>query len=209
LEGFIFVIRGLKCVEYAKFILCGEDKKALSGIKSSLTASGHIFLGYSKEPFNILRHIRNLSPDMVIIEVQNNFRDLRQILEVVDEEILSACILLLDSRSDEIFDFLRKTRIMTYVAKPIFDDTLVQIVDISLANYKRITDYEKRVEKLNNSLESRKVIEKAKWLIVEQENLSEAEAYEIIKRKSRDNRMPMRDIADAIIITRSSEKNEG
>ena len=190
-------------MEYSKFILCGEDKKVLGGIKNNLTVGGHIFLGYSKEPFNILRHIRHLTPDLVIIEVKNRFRELRQILEVVDEELLAACILLLDSRNDEIFDFLKNTKVITYIAKPVFEDTLLQIVDISLANYRRIIEYEKKVEKLNNSLESRKIVEKAKWLMVEQEGMSENEAYEMIKKKSRDNRMPMRDIAEAIILTRS------
>lgn len=189
----------------AKFILCGGSRNTFAGIKNALSSDGHIFLGYSNKPFNILRHIRNLNPDMIIVEVKNNFRELRPILQIIDEEIMAACILLLDSRSDEIFDFLRRTRVITYIIKPAFEDVLHQTVDISLINFTRVLDYEKRIEKLNNSLESRKVIEKAKWLIVEQQGLSEAEAYEIIRKRSRDSRIPMRDIAEAIIIARKNE----
>lgn len=189
-------------MEFAKFIVSGEDKKTLAGVKNALASSGHIFVGYSKEPVNILRHIRNLSPELVVIEICNNFREMKQILEVIDEELLTACVLLLESRNDEIFDFLRKTRVVTYIAKPVFDEVLLQIADISLANYKRILEYEERVRKLNDTLESRKIIEKAKWILIEQEGLSETDAYEVIKKKSRDNRIPMREIAEAIILTR-------
>jgi len=190
-------------MEYSKFILCGEDKRLLGAVKDILNSAGHTFLGYSSEPFKILRHIRRMMPDLVIMEVNNNFGELKQVLEVVDEELLSACILLLNARSDEVYDFIRKTRVMAYILKPVFDDALLQMADISLANFGRILEYEKRVQKLNNSLESRKIVEKAKWLMIEQEGMTENEAYEIIKKKSRDNRMPMRDIAEAIILTRN------
>ena len=189
-------------MEHAKFIVSGEDKKVLAGIKNILCQSGHIFLGYSKEPVNIIRHIRSYMPDLVIIEVRNRFRSLKQILEIVDEEMLAACILLLDSRSDEVFDFLRKTKTITYMIKPIFEEVLLQIVDISLANFSRIQDYEQMVKKLNDTLESRKFVEKAKWILIEQQGLTEEEAYEVIRKKSRDNRLPMREIAEAIILTR-------
>lgn len=183
-------------------MLVGEDKKVLANIKNALSASGHIFVGYSCEPNNILRHIRRLTPDLVIVEVNNNFREIRQSLDVIDEEILAACILVLDTRNDEVFDYLRNSRGMTYISKPVFGEVVIQIADIVLMNYKRVLEYENKVKKLNETLESRKVVEKAKWILVKQQCITEDEAYEIIRKKSRDNRMPMKDIADAIILTR-------
>lgn len=189
-------------MEYGKFILSGDDKKTLATVKHAMVSNGHIFIGYLKEPFDILRHIRRNSPDLVILEVNNNFRDIKPSLEVIDEEILAACILILDNRNEEIFNFLRNSRVMTYITKPVFDESILQITDISLINFKRVIEYEDKVKKLNNTLESRKIIEKAKWILVEQEGITETEAYEMIKKKSRDNRMPMRNIAEALILTR-------
>lgn len=189
-------------MEYGKFIIIGEDKKVLSGIKNTIISSGHIFIGYSKEPHNILRYIRSSAPNLLIIEVCNNFRELKPILEVIDEDLLAACVLVIDGRNDEISDFLSKSRVFTYISKPVFDETLLQIVEISLMNYKRMLEYEEKVRKLNSTLESRKVVEKAKWILVEKDGLTEMEAYEAIKKKSRDNRMPMREIAEALILTR-------
>lgn len=189
-------------MEYGKFIIIGEDKKVLSGVKNTVISSGHIFIGYSKEPFNILRYIRNSSPDLLIVEVCNNFKELKPILEVIDEDLLAACVLIVDGRNEEITQFLRTTRVLTYISKPVFDETLLQIVEISLMSYKRMLEYEQKVRKLNDTLESRKVVEKAKWILVEKDGLTETEAYEAIKKKSRDNRMPMREIAEALILTR-------
>lgn len=190
-------------MEGAKFLLAGQDKKSLSAIKNSLVAGGYIYVAYSGNSNNILRYVRALEPDLLIIEATGGFNVLRQSLELIDEELLAACILLLDSRNDEIFEFIRRSRVMTYVAKPVFDEVMVQIADIMLSNFKRVREYESKLKQLNESLESRKVIEKAKWLLVEQEGHTELDAYEAIKRKSRDNRISMREIAEAIILTRT------
>lgn len=139
---------------------------------------------------------------MIILDAVNGLKDIKASLEIIDEELLAACILILDSRNDEIFSILRSSRTMAYITKPVFDENILQTADISLINFKRIPEYEDKVKKLNNTLESRKVIEKAKWILVEQEGITETEAYEIIKKKSRDNRIPMRDIAEAIMLTR-------
>lgn len=186
----------------AKFIVAGEDKKVLAGIKNTLTANGYIFVGYSKETYNLLRYIRNCKPDLVIIEVRNRFDELKPLLEVIDEEILTSCILILEIRSDEILEFLKRARVITYLTKPVFDEVVLQIVDISLMSYDRVIEYEQKVQKLNDTLESRKVVEKAKWLLVKNDGYSESEAYGVIRKKSRDNRMTMRNIAEAIILTR-------
>jgi two-component system, response regulator PdtaR len=189
-------------MEYGKFIIVGEDKKVLAHVKNTIISSGHIFIGYSKEPHNILRNIRVSTPDLLIIEVCNNFKEIKPILEVIDEDLLAACILVVDGRNEEITEFLRASKVLTYISKPVFDETLLQIVEISLMSYKRILEYEEKVKKLNNTLESRKVVEKAKWILVQKDGLTEMEAYEAIKKKSRDNRMPMREIAEALILTR-------
>ena len=189
-------------MEYGKFIIIGEDKKVLASVKNIVASSGHIFIGYTREPHSILRHIRNANPEILFIEVCNNFKELKPILEVIDEDLLAACILIVDGRNEEISSFMRGTRVLTYISKPVFEETLVQIVEISLMNYNRILEYEEKVKKLNNTLESRKAVEKAKWILVEQYGLSELEAYEAIKKKSRDNRMAMREIAEALILTR-------
>ncbi len=189
-------------MEYGKFIISGEDKKTLACVKNALVSSGHIFIGYSKDYFNILRHIRNSAPELVIIDVGKGFKDLKQTLETIDEDLLCACVLILDTKSDDIFEFIQKSRVMTYISKPVFEEAIVQITDAALINYSRILQYEEKVKKLNETLESRKAVEKAKWILVEKEGLSEAEAYEAIRKKSRDNRVPMKNIAEALILTR-------
>ncbi len=189
-------------MEHSKFILFGDDKEVLSSFKKALVANGHVFIGYSGDYHNILRHIRSCCPELVVIDASNRFSEITCILEVLDEELLAACILVLKVRNDEVINFLRNMRIITYITKPVFDEAVLQIADLTLMNYERVLEYEQKVRKLNDTLESRKIVEKAKWILVEKEGCTELEAYEMIKKKSRNNRVPMKDIAEAIILAR-------
>ncbi|TYQ16499.1 UNVERIFIED_CONTAM: response regulator receiver and ANTAR domain protein [Acetivibrio alkalicellulosi] len=185
-----------------KFVLAGEDKNTLISVKNALSSSGYIYTGYTKEHANTLRLIRRYTPELTVIDVGNNFKDLREQLIIIDEEILCACILILDYKNDAIIDFIKNSRILTYIRKPIFDENIIQIAEMSTINYKRVLEYEQKLKKLNETLESRKVVEKAKWILVEEKGLSESEAYDLLRKKSRDSRVPMKNIAEAIILTK-------
>jgi response regulator NasT len=64
----------------------------------------------------------------------------------------------------------------------------MQIIDMTFLNFRRTLDYEEKVKKLNEALESRKIVERAKWVLVEENKISENDAYEIIRKRSRDGR---------------------
>lgn len=185
-----------------EFCLFGEDKKTLSKLKNALVTGGSVYLGSIKETGSILRIIRDYTPELVVIEVMNKFKELKPILEVIDEEILAACILILDTRSDQLVDFLRGLKVISYIVKPVSDDSVMQVVDLSILNYNRVLRYEKKYKELNEILETRKAVEKAKWILAEKEGLTEFEAYETIRRNSRNNRLPMIKVAEAIILSK-------
>ncbi|MDP4182338.1 MAG: ANTAR domain-containing protein [Bacillota bacterium] len=189
-------------MDCGKFILSGDDKKTLSIVKNTLTSNGHNFMGYLKEPTHLLRCIRTNQPDFLVVEAGNNLKELRSVLEIIDEETLAACIIILERRNDDIIDFLKKSKVLSYITKPVFDEAILQVIDISLINFERVVEYERKVKKLNDTLESRKVVEKAKWILVQKEGYTEEQAYEAIRKKSRDNRITMKEIAEALILTR-------
>jgi response regulator NasT len=189
-------------MEDTRFILCGKDKKTLLSVKNSLTSEGFLFIGYTSDTNSILQHVRKCKPNMIIVEVNmNRFQQLKSMLEVIDEEVLAVCILVLEFKNSEIVDFVKKSKLMYYLSKPVFGEALVQITQSALMNLNRVLEYEKKIQKLNQTLENRKIVEKAKWLLVEKNGFSEAEAHDVIRKKSRDNRVTMREIAEAIILT--------
>jgi len=67
-------------------------------------------------------------------------------------------------------------------------------------SFKRVNELSQKLKEMTETLESRRLVEKAKWILMEKNKLSENEAYERMRKKSMDNRMSMKSIAEAIII---------
>lgn len=185
-----------------EFCLFGEDKQTLLKFKNTLVTGGSTYLCSIKETGKLLTIIRGYTPDLVIIEVVNKFEELKPTLEVIDQETMAACILILDERTNQIMDFLTRSKVISYIIKPVSDDSIMHAIDLSILNFSRVLRYEKKFVQLNEMLKSRRVVEKAKWILVEQDGLTEFEAYETIRKKSRDNRLPMLKIAEAIILSK-------
>lgn len=187
-------------MEKDKFLLVGEDKKTLASAKNALVSNQYIYIGYISEIHNVLRGVRSCFPDLILLDVQDKFYELKPILQVIDDELLSVCILLIKMRTDDIINFIKECKVMYYMVKPVHDDDVLHMAELSLLQFRVIHEYERKLKQMAETLESRKVIDKAKWLLVAKEGLTEAEAYEAIRKKSRDNRMPMKEIAQAIIL---------
>lgn len=186
----------------ARFIVSGKDKKALIDSGKILKEYGHVQLGYVEEPLNLLRSIRSTLPDLVIVDVETQFADVDSVVNIIDQELLCACILLVNNRDNMILDFIERTRSMCYVLKNVYQDSLIQMTDLLLLSFKRACFYESKIKKLNNTLDSRKSIEKAKWILVKERDITEEQAYEILRKKSRDSRLSMGEIAGAVILSR-------
>jgi len=189
-------------MDCVKFILAGDDKKTLSSIKRLLIEEGNLFVGYSENRYDAIRLIRSRAPELAVIEVKNNLNEIKSLLNIIEDELLCACTIVLDSRTKENISYLKNTKVTNYIVKPLYRELVLQITEFCLINYNRVIDYEEKLKKLNNSIESKRIVDKAKWILIERDNMTEVEAYEMIKKKSRDNRMPMRSIAEAIILTR-------
>jgi response regulator NasT len=79
-------------------------------------------------------------------------------------------------------------------------DRIRPIVDLAIARFNRFHELETRVEALSTELEHRKTIEKAKGILMEQRGLSEKDAYALMRRASMDQKRPIVEIADSILV---------
>ena len=88
---------------------------------------------------------------------------------------------------------------ITLFLKPINKVALISTIEVVIQNRRRISKLERELSSLKQGLEDRKVIERAKGILMKRKSVSEAEAYRRIQKMSMDSRVLMRDIADKII----------
>src|ERR1700745_2280276 len=111
-------------------------------------------------------------------------------------------IVLLTSHHDAgTIERAKNAGVMGYLIKPLREGELNPAIELAISRFNEFAGLQKQNEELKKTLEARKVIERAKGILMHRQGLSEAEAFSSIQKKSMDMRKPMAEIAQWIIVS--------
>jgi len=191
-----------------KYVVAAADNPLQIAVRNILNPRGYVFVGNCGDSISLLRLVRSNHPDFAVIDVRLPVRDFRATVETLDDEMLCACIFVGEYKNDDIAGLIEKSRCLSYCPLPLSRDLLVHTVELSMLNYKRVSELNRKLKEMTESYETRKAVERAKWILIERDNVSETEAYERMRKKSMDSRLSMKAIADAIIFTHEMGRKE-
>jgi response regulator NasT len=97
-------------------------------------------------------------------------------------------------------DAIKENYIMSYVVKPLNKYALESCIRTTLATFAKMNEMEQEINRLKSTLENRKLVEKAKYILMRDLNLSEPEAFHRLQKQSMDKGIPMKQLAEAIIL---------
>lgn len=189
-----------------KYLIVTADNSFQIYIRNILGPRGYTFLDTCHDAILLMRLIRSYSPDLLIVDISSKIKDLRGVVEAVDDELLCTCILVGDDSDFDKFDMVESSKCLSYCYKGQERETLTHTVALGLLNFKRISKLEGKLKEMAETYETRKAVEKAKWILMDRHSIGENEAYQKIRKKSMDTRLTMRAIAEAIICTYEIEK---
>ena len=168
------------------------SKDARKKISSVLQSSGYLVIGETDNGPGALRLIQALQPDIVLIDIDNpQGLSAAQILE---EEGRVGLILIGTHPIRENLNVLSGQ-----ILKPVSDLALLTAVDFVASSQMRIQKMTDEISKLRNMLATRKLVEKAKGLLMKTLGITEAEAYRRIQQQSMNKRVSIQKIAEAIV----------
>jgi AmiR/NasT family two-component response regulator len=184
-----------------KYIVAADNSLQIT-IRNILSPNGYTYLAHCSDATNLIRFVRTMGPDFIVVDTELQQSDMRSALETIDGEMLCASILLNDCKDAGILAMLEKSNAMCYCPKPPTNrDMLLQTVDMALMNYRRISSLGRKLREVTQDYESRVLIEHAKRILMNKYGYSENEAYQYIRKKSMDGRMKINTVAEAIINT--------
>lgn len=192
-----------------KYIVATTENPIQIAVRNMLNPEGYVFLGNCSDSVSLMRLVRSYNPDFVVVDTNMQLRDVRNVLETLDEEMLCASIIIGEYKDVEVMNLLEKSKVLSFCAKPLSRDMLLHVVEMANINFRRIFELNKKLREMTENYESRKVVERAKWILMERNGLTENEAYERMRKKSMDNRMSMKSIAEAIIFTYEITSKQG
>ena len=179
-------------------IVVAEDETLIRmDLVEMLTEAGYQVVGQGVNGQEAIELANIHKPDLMILDVK------MPVLDGISaaEKIIDICpVLMLTAFSQrELVERARDTGVMAYVVKPFTINDLLPAIEISISRYRQMKSLETEVVDLYERLETRKIVDRAKGILMKTMNLSEPESFSWIQKTAMDRRISMKAVAQGII----------
>jgi AmiR/NasT family two-component response regulator len=179
-------------------IVVAEDETLIRmDLVEMLTESGYQVVAQATNGQEAITLATEHKPDLIILDVK------MPILDGISaaEQLIGICpVLMLTAFSQkELVERARDSGVMAYVVKPFTINDLLPAIEISISRHRQMKTLENEVADLYERLETRKLLDRAKGILMKALNLSEPEAFSWIQKTAMDQRTSMKAVAEAII----------
>jgi response regulator NasT len=189
-----------------RIVLIDSDTVWRKNVKAMLGKYGYWVVGEAGDGLSALKLVRSRQPDLLIIDAALPGMDGLQVAKIVHDDKLAPVVATSTSNQQGIMEKAKEARVYALLVKPVSETSLIPTVELALANYQEIMNLEKKIKDLKETLETRKLVERAKGILMETQGLSEAEAFRRIQRQSMNKRVSIRVVAEAVIMSQALNK---
>lgn len=184
-----------------RIIIVDDEPITRLDIKDMLETAGYEVVGEAADGFEAIRACQEKKPDLVIMDIKMPVLDgLTASKKIVEEGTASGIILLTAYSDKQYISKAKQFGALGYLVKPLHEQSLLPMVELSLAKGSEFKEMSKELERLSKKLKERKMIEKAKGKLMQIENITEEEAYKKIRNISMDKRVPMIEVAELMVM---------
>ena len=179
-------------------IVVAEDEALIRmDLVEMLGEAGYLVVAQASDGAEAITLVAEHKPDLAILDVK------MPILDGISaaEEIITTCpVLMLTAFSQrELVDRARDAGVMAYVLKPFTINDLVPAIEIAISRHLQMKSLAAEVADLHDRLETRKLIDRAKGILMAALNLTEPQAFSWIQKAAMDRRLTMKEVAQAVI----------
>jgi AmiR/NasT family two-component response regulator len=179
-------------------ILVAEDETLIRmDLVEMLREAGYDVVGAAMDGGEAVSLAESLKPDLTILDVKMPVLDGISAAEKIIS--ISPVLMLTAFSQKDLVERARDAGAMAYVVKPFTINDLLPAIEISISRHKQMKSLEAEVADLHDRLETRKVIDRAKGILMKALNLSEPEAFSWIQRAAMDRRITMKEVSEAVI----------
>jgi AmiR/NasT family two-component response regulator len=183
-------------------ILIADDESLIRlDLRDMLTHLGYEVVAEAGDGRQAIDLARKLKPDLVIMDIRMPEVDGIQAAATLTAERIAPVVLLTAFSDAQLVEQAKEAGVVGYVVKPFREAELMPVLELSLARFEEFRSLEKEIGSLTEALESRKVVERAKGVLMESYGLKESEAFHRIRKASMDSRKSMKEVAEAILLT--------
>jgi response regulator NasT len=183
-----------------KVVIVEDDPTIRLFLRETLEKQlGHQVVGEAATGTEMVRTVLALEPDVVVFDIHLPHVDGLAALRQIYQERIVAAVAITADRDQELVRRALEEHVLAYLVKPVEAHQLGPALHIAWGRFQELRGLESENASLRQTLQNRKIIEKAKGVLMKKHRWSEAEAFRRIQRGAMNRRMPMVDLAQSIL----------
>jgi AmiR/NasT family two-component response regulator len=186
-----------------RVLIADDDPIIRLDLKQMLENLGYEVVGEAGDGQQAVEVARAVKPDICILDVKMPVMDGIEAVGIILGEDIAPSILLTAYSDQELVQRAKDAGVFAYLVKPFKPSDLPPAIEVARSRYEQHLQLNKEVSDLQERLEARKLIDRAKGILMDDYKMSEAEAYRRIQVQSMNTRKTMREVAEAIILAKS------
>lgn len=180
-------------------ILIADDEPLIRvDLRETLERLGYSVAGEAKDGKEALKLIMETKPDIVMLDIKMPLVDGLTVARKVSGKYPVIMVTAFSER--DLIRSAQNSGVMAYLTKPFREGDILPAIELALKHFIEKSDLSDQVSRLKQELETRKLVERAKGILVQSRGLTEAEAYRHIQKISMDKNRSMKEVAEAIIL---------
>jgi response regulator NasT len=185
--------------DQASILIIDENHARAAIIQDGLREAGHANVRWLNETSNLLRHIADIDPDVIIIDLESPNRDVLEQMFQVSRLVKRPVAMFVDQSDSIAMQDAMVAGVSAYVVDGLRKDRVKHILDMCILRFNVFSRLQEELHEAKTALADRKVIERAKGILMAAKSLSEQEAYVLMRKAAMDQKRRLAEIARAIV----------
>jgi response regulator NasT len=181
-------------------VVIAEDEAIIRlDLKETLEEEGYEVVGETGRGDDAVELVRSLRPDLAILDIKMPGMDGLEVARIVNDERICGVLILTAFSQREVVEQARDAGALAYLVKPFQKSDLIPAIEVAIGRFRELQTLASEVDSLAEQIEARKIIDRAKGILIDRHGLSEGDAFTFIQRTAMSERTRMRAVAERVL----------
>ena len=182
-----------------RVMLVDDTQKDVSLLKEALLAAGYEVVAEERSSVKLNERVAEVQPDVIIIDTESPSRDVLEQVVVVSQGAPRPIVMFTDDASSDAIQASIRAGVTAYIVAGIQAERLKPILEVAQARFQADRELRDELKLMQSRLADRKTIERAKGILMQQKQVSEDEAYRLMRKLAMDRSLKLFEVAQKII----------
>lgn len=180
-------------------LIIDENRIRAAVIEDGLRDAGYSNLTVIHDVVGIARRIADISPDVIVIDLENPNRDVLESMFQLSRAVKRPIAMFVDRSDQAAIEAAVEAGVSAYVVDGLKRERVKPILDMAISRFNAFARMSRELEEARSQLESRKLVDRAKGILMKTRGLSESDAYALLRKTAMNQNRKISEIAESLI----------